>query len=70
MLNIILLFLFAFLLFFYSLFVLKIYFGLNKLKKSNSNKIPDEFISVLIPFRNEDENILEKFKLYSASKIS
>lgn len=68
MLNLILLFLFASLLIFYSAFVLKIYSGLNKLKKSNSDKIPDEFISVLIPFRNEEENILENLNCIQNQK--
>ncbi len=69
MLNLILLFLFAFLLIFYSAFVLKIYFGLSKLKKSNSKNIPDEFVSVLIPFRNEEENILKNLNYIQNQKF-
>lgn len=53
---------FAFLLGHYSLFLLSILIGLRKLKPSRSNQIPKEFISVIIPFRNESENIISNFK--------
>jgi len=41
----------------YSYFLIKIYFGLNKLFGCKNSKIPDEFVSVLVPFRNEELNI-------------
>lgn len=41
----------------YSFFLLKIYSGLNNLIGCKKSKIPDEFISVLVPFRNEELNI-------------
>lgn len=41
----------------YIFFLLKIYFGLNNLKGCKKSKLPDEFISVLVPFRNEELNI-------------
>ena len=53
---------FAFLLGHYSLFLLSILIGLRKLKPSQSNQILKEFISVIIPFRNESENIISNFK--------
>jgi cellulose synthase/poly-beta-1,6-N-acetylglucosamine synthase-like glycosyltransferase len=47
----------AFLLIHYVYFLLKIYFGLNKLSSFDDPKIPDEFITVIVPFRNEAKNI-------------
>jgi cellulose synthase/poly-beta-1,6-N-acetylglucosamine synthase-like glycosyltransferase len=50
------------LLFYYSYFLLKILSGLKKLifqsSHENYDLIPEEFISLIIPFRNESENIL------------
>lgn len=42
--------------------MIKILIGLNKLKKTFNERLPDEFISVIIPFRNESENILNSLK--------
>ncbi len=53
---------FIFLLIFYSAFLISILNGLNKLKSSKSNPIPEEFVSVIIPFRNESENIIANVK--------
>ncbi|MCH7724443.1 MAG: glycosyltransferase [Bacteroidetes bacterium] len=53
---------FIFLLIFYSAFLISILNGLNKLRSSKSNQIPKEFVSVLIPFRNESENIIANVK--------
>lgn len=53
---------FAFLLGHYSLFLLFILIGLRKLKPSQSKQIPKEFISIIIPFRNESENIISNIK--------
>lgn len=54
--------LFLLLLLHYLFFLQRILSGLNKLKKSNSDKIQDEMISIIIPFRNEEENILANLK--------
>lgn len=53
---------FIFLLIFYSAFLISILNGLNKLKSLKLNLIPEEFVSVLIPFRNESENIIANVK--------
>jgi len=50
---------FAFLLLYYAVFLLSVLRGLNKLKPSDNKTIPDEFISIIIPFRNEAENIIQ-----------
>ncbi|MBT8386220.1 MAG: glycosyltransferase [Ignavibacteria bacterium] len=41
---------------------MKIFSGLNNLKLSTTISIPEEFISVIIPFRNEEKNILVNLK--------
>jgi poly-beta-1,6-N-acetyl-D-glucosamine synthase len=41
----------------YLFFLYKIYFGLDSLSRSGRN-IPEEYISVIVPFRNESANIL------------
>lgn len=43
-------------------FLLKILTGLTKLQSSSNTAIPDEFVSIIIPFRNEEENILHTLK--------
>lgn len=53
---------FIFLLVFYSAFLISILNGLKKLRSSKSNHIPEEFVSVIIPFRNESENIIANVK--------
>jgi cellulose synthase/poly-beta-1,6-N-acetylglucosamine synthase-like glycosyltransferase len=62
MIEYILLGIFAILLGHYSLFLLSILIGLRKLKPSQSNQIPKEFISIIIPFRNESENIISNIQ--------
>ena len=47
---------------YYFYFLLSIYKGLEKLNKWGSDKIPNEFVSVIIPFRNESENILQSLE--------
>ncbi len=59
--NIFLLF-FLLLLIHYLLFLLKVFAGLKKLKTNSILKIPDEFVTVLVPFRNEEKNILKTLK--------
>jgi cellulose synthase/poly-beta-1,6-N-acetylglucosamine synthase-like glycosyltransferase len=56
-----LLIMFILLFLFYLSFLLRIYSGLGKLKMAESS-LPDEFISVIIPFRNEEDNILNSIK--------
>lgn len=58
MIENLLLLLFILLLIHYLIFLSKIYIGLNKIKKETPLKLSDEFISVLVPFRNEEKNIL------------
>jgi cellulose synthase/poly-beta-1,6-N-acetylglucosamine synthase-like glycosyltransferase len=50
---------FAFLAIYYCAFLLSVLKGLNKLNPSDQNEIPDDFISIIIPFRNESENIIK-----------
>lgn len=59
MLNIILELVFLSLLIYYSYFLLKVLSGLFKLITENDGTLAKEFISIIIPFRNESENILE-----------
>ncbi len=61
-LNLVLIIIFILLLAHYIFFLMKIFSGLNKLKLSTSISIPEEFISVIIPFRNEEKNILVNLK--------
>src|SRR5690606_20583511 len=42
----------------YLYFLLRIYYGLKKLKKQVASSIPAEFVAIIVPFRNEAENIL------------
>jgi len=41
---------------------MKIFSGLKKLKPSAASSTPEDFISVIIPFRNEEKNILDNLK--------
>ncbi len=47
---------------YYVIFLLKIYFGLTKLTTLQEEKIQQEFISIIVPFRNEENNILALYK--------
>jgi len=58
MTEIILIIIFAFLLIHYIYFLLQVFLGLNKLSTVTNDSIPDEFISIIIPFRSEEENII------------
>ena len=62
MIEYILLGIIAILLGHYSLFLFSILIGLNKSKPSPPNQIPKEFVSIIIPFRNESENIISNIK--------
>lgn len=58
MIENILVVIFTFLLIHYLFFLIKIYAGLNNLSVKRNNQIVDEFVSVLVPFRNEEKFIL------------
>ncbi len=62
MIEYILLGIIAILLGHYSLFLFSILIGLSKSKTSRANQIPKEFVSIIIPFRNESENIISNIK--------
>lgn len=44
------------------MFLFSVLIGIKKLKPSQANKITKEFVSVIIPFRNEHENIVDNVK--------
>ncbi len=54
--------LFSLLVIYYIYFISNIYRGLGKLKKIDDDKIIYEFVSVIVPFRNEKENLLKNLK--------
>ncbi len=62
MTELILIICFTTLLLFYIYFILSIYFGLSKHSVDVKPKVLNEFVSLLIPFRNESENILKSLK--------
>jgi cellulose synthase/poly-beta-1,6-N-acetylglucosamine synthase-like glycosyltransferase len=53
-----LLILFSLLLIHYVIFLFNIYSGLKKLAPDKVHTLPEEFVTVLVPFRNEEKNIL------------
>lgn len=58
----------------YIIFLLRIFFGLNNLKPCEVDFTPSDFVSVIIPFRNESDNILKSIRSiqtqdYPAEKI-
>ena len=53
---------FIFFLLHYLFFLQRIHRGLKNLRLIASETIPHEFVSIIIPFRNEKENILENLK--------
>jgi len=61
-LILILLFGFLLLLVHYLTFLFRIIRGLKNLKPNSGDVLPHEFISIIIPFRNEEENILSSLK--------
>ncbi len=62
MVELILIICFTILLLFYVYFILSIYIGLGKHSSDEQSKVLDEFVSLLIPFRNESENILKSLE--------
>ena len=65
-LILILVIVFLFLLIYYISFLLRIIRGLKKLEQNSNEVIPHELISIIIPFRNEEESILENLKSIEA----
>ncbi len=65
MINLLIL-LFIILLFHYSFFLISVFKGLLRLKTVRLKKPPEEFISIIIPFRNEEENIEANLKSIEA----
>jgi len=61
-LNLLLIVIFILLLVHYIFFLMKIFSGLKKLKASATSSTSEDFISVIIPFRNEEKNILDNLK--------
>ncbi len=61
MIENILFMIFLILLIHYMIFLSKIYFGLTKLTDKVNDKIPDELVSIIVPFRNEEKNILNTY---------
>lgn len=46
----------------YFTFLLKVYIGLNKIKPINKKQSNKPFVTVIIPFRNEEDNLLNSIK--------
>ena len=62
MTDTVLILIFSLLLLHYLYFLSGVLRGLNRLKPINNISVKDEFISIIIPFRNEAENILSNLK--------
>lgn len=52
----------------YIIFLLKIFSGLKNLKSCDVDFVPEDFVTVIIPFRNESENILRSLKSIEAQE--
>jgi len=61
MIENILIIIFSILLIHYVMFLLKIYFGLSKLTNKVNEQLPTEFVSIIVPFRNEEKNISDTY---------
>lgn len=66
MIENILIVIFLILLIHYIIFISKIYFGLSKLNNKVTDQIPIEFVSIIVPFRNEAKNILNTYNSLTA----
>lgn len=60
--TVLLLLIFLLLLLHYLFFLQRIFRGLKNLQPNKNQNLPHEFISILIPFRNESENIIANLK--------
>ncbi len=67
---IILLILFALLSLNYLFFLIKIVNGINKVKFNKIDNTNEEFISLIIPFRNEEENLLDNLASLESQSLS
>jgi len=65
-LNPVLIIIFVLLLAHYIFFLMKIFTGLKNINSDPSISTPTEFVSVIIPFRNEEKNILANLKSIEA----
>jgi cellulose synthase/poly-beta-1,6-N-acetylglucosamine synthase-like glycosyltransferase len=61
MIEIIIFIVFLLLLIHYVFFLQRIYTGLNNLPTIQQKKIPSEFVSIIVPFRNEEINIIKTY---------
>lgn len=61
MIEIFLIVIIIFIVLHYSLFLLKIYSGLNNLSEIKTERILNEDISIIVPFRNEEKNIRDVY---------
>ncbi|HEX9253031.1 MAG TPA: glycosyltransferase [Ignavibacteriaceae bacterium] len=61
MIENILIVVFFILLIHYIIFLSGIYVGLNRLSKEENQQIPEESVSIIVPFRNEAKNILRTY---------
>ncbi len=66
MIENILILIFLILSFHYVIFLFKVYYGLSKLRIVESEQVPQEFISIIVPFRNEEKNILNIYNSLTA----
>ena len=60
---------FSFLLIYYIFFLIEIHQGLNKVAEKSDLGDNNEFISVIIPFRNESKNILQSLNSLSNQSL-
>ena len=61
---------FTFLLLYYIFFLIEIHRGLNKAANKSKSNYDNEFISVIIPFRNEKENLLHSLNSLNNQSFS
>ena len=66
---IILLLTFIFLLLYYLFFIISISKGMKSIQRSERSTVKSEFVSIIIPYRNEEENILKNLKSISNQKF-
>ena len=64
-----LLILFAFFLLHYIFFLKNILVGLKKVREEKNNTNNNEFVSLIIPFRNEEENLIESIKSITSQTL-